>query len=244
MDEPNKATAVEEAAIGPGTAIQGQVDPPSLLEGVEEYDYVEVLNPLSVTFIARTALTTDIKAPMRVSPNNEAAPGLTKSEADIRQVYGFDLRAQAQKAGKTHIITDIPIASGQTLNLMGREAKVVVQQLVTAYLQREGKQHLVANKFERLQVEQRIVQRTGQMRDILGKSPLSIQEQMNTALKHMNDEPVAPAAEGGDSGQVEFPGLNQPDRVGANPSQSDQSQPASDTSGKRNPGRPKAQGSA
>lgn len=239
--ELNKATEIDEEVIGPGSLDQEQVDPPSMLESVGEYHFVTVLNPLSITFIGRAALTTNVSVDMPISQNHQNAPGLTKNENDIRQVYGFDLRAQAQQSGKTHIITNIPIASGQTVNLMGREAKVVVGQLVTALLQREGKKQLVANKHERRAAEDRIVRRIGNTQDLLGDAPLSVQEQLKSALEQLDDNPLKNVTQTKGE-QDEFPGLNQPSTTpaGTDTGQGDQGQHATDPSGKRGQGRSKA----
>jgi hypothetical protein len=230
-----------ETAIGPGALEEAQVDPPSKLEGIGDYNFVEITNPLSVQFIGQAALTTNITTNMPVAQNHADAPGLTKNEQDIRQIYGFDLRAQAQQSGKTHIINRIPINPGQTVRLLGGEARTVLNQLVTAVMQREGKTKLLANKFERRQVEDRLVRRIGNMQDVLGRAPISVQEQLKSALESMDDAPLAQVIK--DEAIEEFPGLSNQGSgtaTGADSGQSNEGEYAPNAPGKRGPGRPKA----
>lgn len=239
MAEPQE---VIETAVGPGSVEELGIDPKPRLEGIGDYNYVELLNPLSVTFIAQVALTTDVSVAMPIGENNPEGAGLTRSENDIRQVYGFDLRAQAQKSGKKHILNRISIESGKTVKLLGGEAKVALNQLVNVVMQREGKGALLANAHERRSVEDRIVQRVGNLQEVMGNAPLSVQEQLKTALETINDQPQR-LIQGADNGSEEFPGLNQDNSVGsgADSRQSDQSQPTPDAPPKRGPGRPPAQ---
>ncbi len=233
-----------ETAIGPGTVAERPGEVKSKLEGIGEQNFVELLNPMSVTFIGQAALTTNINAPMTIGATSEEAPGLTKTENDIRQVYGFDLRAQAQITGKTHILNRIPIESGKTVRLLGSEAKVVLGQMVTAMLQREKKSNLVANPDARREVEERIVQRVGTIASLMGSAPMSVHDQMKTALDAYNEKQEPPKQEES-HGEDEFPGLSDSGpSAGPVPEQSNSGQPASDTPGKRGPGRPKAPASA
>jgi hypothetical protein len=230
------------AIVGPGGDTSEEVDPKPLLEGVGDYNFVEVLNPLSVTFKDQVALTTNINSPMPVGKNHENAPGLTNSENDIRQIYGFDLRAQAQASGKTHVITRISLASGETRRFLGSEAHVIVRHLASALLQREGKTHLLANAHERRRAEERIVQHVGSLMDAMGRSPLSVREQLQTTLDSIEDAPNPQTAQGGSGNEAEFPGLS--DQVGAATAPGDQGQPAPDAPRKRGAGRPAAQTNA
>ncbi len=234
-----KAGPVVETAVGPGAIAQQGVDPKPLLEEVGEFNYVELLNPLSVTFIGQAALTTAITAPMRVGDQNPDGAGITKNENDIRQVYGFDLRSQAQQSGKTHVLNRIPIESGKTVRLLGGEAKVVLGQLTNVYMQRIGKGHLLANAHERRIVEEQIVQRVGDLRTAMAAAPLSVQQQLKSALDSLDDQPGALLEGASSSGETEFPGLEN-NRVGTNSVEGDPSQPAPDDVAKRGPGRPKA----
>lgn len=223
-----------ETAVGPGSIPEQSVDPKPLLEAVGDFNFVEILNPLSVTFIGQAALTTNIQAPMPVGPNNPDGGGQTHNENDIRQIYGFDLRSQAQQSGKTHILNRISIESGKTVRLLGGEAKVVLGQLVNVYMQRIGKGHLLANAHERNIVEKELVQRVGDLRTAMAAAPLSVQQQLKSALDSMEDQPLGTAA-GVANETEEFPGLNNAAGTG----QSDSGQPTSDDAPKRGPGRPK-----
>lgn len=237
MDKNNELEP--QTAIGPGTLTQEETtDPKSLLDGVGDTEYVELLNPLSVAFVAQAALTTNVTAPMHVGKTHEDAPGLTRSENDIRQIYGFDLRAQAQQSGKTHVLKRIPIESGKTIRLLGGEAQVVLRQLTTAVLQREGKNNLIANAHARREVEGRIVQSRGDLMSVLGRSPLSVRDQLQSALDEVSESPSNNVTQG-DTYGPEFPGLNEGSSttVGADSTEGNFSEPTPDTPRKRGKGR-------
>lgn len=238
MDE-SKNPEDLRAVVGPGGDESELVDPKPLLEGVGDYSFVEILNPLNVTFKDQVALTTNINAAMPISPH-EGSASIVKNEQDIRQIYGFDLRAQAQASGKTHIITKISLESGETKRFLGGEAHVIVRHLVSALLQREGKTHLVANMHERRRAEERIVQRVGSLMEAMGNTPLSVRDQLQSTLKQMEDAPNQVIQ--GETNEQEFPGLNHgvPEGVGADSQQNGSDQPTIDASPKRSPGRPKA----
>lgn len=224
-------------AVGPGASPERAEEPKSVLEGISDYNFVEIQNPLTVRFVGQAALTTNINAPMPISANHENAPGLTKNESDIRQIYGFDLRAQAQQSGKTHIINRIPIESGQTIKLLGGEAKVILGQLTSIVMQREGKESLLANMHERRAVEERIVRRIGSLQEELGRAPLSVREQLQTTLNSLNEQPGTQIAQG-DDGEQEFPDLA-PVGAGTDTSQNSSGEAALGTPKKRGPGRRK-----
>lgn len=239
---PNDETPIQATTIGPGAVRRENIQAPSLLEGVKESDYVELINPLSVTFIGRAALTTDVAARVAIGKSSEGdSRDSARLESDIQQLYGLDLRANAAGTGKTHIITDIPLESGKSLRLLGREAKVVVRQLVTTMMQLEGKRRLLANPVARRQAEERIVLKVGSLNQLLGNTPLSIEQQLQASLNKVDDHPGRNIAGEDANGEVPFAGLRQQTAgAGTDTGESDAGESAFEPSGKRSPGRSRA----
>jgi hypothetical protein len=143
----------------------------------------------------------------------------------VRQLYGLELRNPAH-IGKANITNKVPIKSGQTVRLLGNEAQVVVRQLVNEIMSREGNKLLLADPFARRAVEERIIISRGNVADVLGRNPITVQEQLQ-AVKEEEHEAQFP--------QVVIPGatnrLPESDQVGA-------ATGASEQPGKRSPGRP------
>jgi hypothetical protein len=221
--------------IGPGAAPEATTDPKPLLDerGVTEMDFVEILNPLSVTFVGQAALTTNVNASIRIGPAAQDGGGLSHTENDIRSLYGFDMRASAAQSGKTHLINRIPIESGKTVRLLGNEAHVVLRQLVNTVMQREGNGQLLANGVERRKVEERLVQRVGSLQDMMGRAPLSVQEQLKSTLQQLDDANLTgQVTEESASGEQAFPDITRPG-AGADSSQSNESDRATGQSGPR-----------
>lgn len=171
--------------IGPGANVDTRGESPAaLLEGIDDYSFVEVHNPLSVTFIAQVATTVPANAPMRVMSSPEM-PGITQSEGDLRQNYGLSLRNPDNAKGKRHDIQQLPIQAGQTRRMLGGEAQVVVRQLTNAILQREGNGRWLADPHKRREVEERIILRKGSVMEAMGRAPLDVQAQLRQALDGM-----------------------------------------------------------
>lgn len=182
---------------GPGADIDAGVAPLPLLQGSSEYEYVELLNPLSVEFIGMFGVSRPVQAPVNISAVQ--GRGVTQNESDLRTGYGLDLR-NPDHAGRANIVNRVSIKSGATVRLLGNEAQVVIRQLVNEIMAREGNQALIADGYARRQVEERIIISRGNVADVLGRSPVSISEQ----LQAVKDEPDEQA----------FPGVTDARKVG------------------------------
>lgn len=188
MDDQPK---VSDKAAGPGAIDIPGESPAPLLEGASEYEYIEILNPLSVEFIGQFGLSKAANTPIKITTSREA-PGVTKNEEDVRRNYGLDLNNPDHR-GTVHIINKVNIQAGKTIRLLGNEAQVVVNQLVTEIMQRNGDRLLLADPFARNQVEKTIIMSRGYLQDILGSAPVSIQDQLKNALdKESNGEQTFP----------------------------------------------------
>lgn len=204
---------------GPGSIEDTGEAPQPMLYGASEYEYVDILNPLSVTFVGLFGVSRPVNVPMTIGRPTVGV----QTETDVRQLYGLELK-NPDHAGKANITNKVPIKSGQTVRLLGNEAQVVVRQLVNEIMSREGNKLLLADPFARRQIEQRIVMSRGSVADALGRSPISIQEQLQ-AVKEEEREIQFPEV----SIPREFSSPLVPDSSG----QRDDGKPA-----KRSPGRP------
>jgi len=182
VSEEEIKTRDPEQVAGPGAHTERGADIRPLLEKASEYEYVEIQNPLSVEFIGMFGVSRPIQAPVTISSSPDR--GTTFTEADVRNNYGLNLR-NADHQGRANIVNRVSIKSGATVRLLGNEAQVVIKQLVNEIMQREGKQLLLADAFARNEVERRIIISRGSVADILGRSPMSIQEQ----LQQVKEEP-------------------------------------------------------
>lgn len=189
---------LSNAPAGPGAIEEAQVAPKPVLEGANEYEYVTILNPLSVDFYAKVAITRPANMPMEIR-NDGSGGQMTLSEQDVQRNYGLNLRNK-DHVGRVNIINRVHIPAGKTINLLGNEAQVVARQLVTEIMQRENKRLMLADAYQRNLVEQRIVLSRRSVNDILdGNGPVQVQEQLQDAVTNLNtaqelitDEPAFP----------------------------------------------------
>lgn len=193
--QPNEPLDPDMRAAGPGAVEEAQVDVKPLLDGASEYEYVEILNPLPVDFVAKFGVTRAIRGDVRIVTNKET-PTITNDESDIRRNYGLDLRNK-DHTGRANIVNRVTIKSGHTIRVLGNEAQVIVNQLVTEMLQRRGKRLMLADPTQRNLIEQEIIKRRDSVESILGRSPASIQDQLHDAVQpeevefpdaHINEE--------------------------------------------------------
>lgn len=173
----------EELLVGPGSDPDQGEAPRPMLEGASEYEYVEIFNPLSVTFVGMFGVTKPVTVPFKIG----GATAGVKSEADVRQLYGLELKNPLHEAKQVGV-NRVPIKSGQTIRLLGSEAQVVARQLVNEIMQREGMSIKLADPFARSLVEKRIVRRRGTVAEVLGRSPISIQEQLQSVKEETHEE--------------------------------------------------------
>lgn len=172
--------------MGPGSDIQDEVQPEPMLDKTSEYEYVEILNPLSADFPAKVGATKPVNAPLRVY-NNPATPTSIKSESDLanRGLAGFK---NNDHPSSMHLAQQVILKSGQTTRLRGPEAKVVVRQLVNEIMMREGNKERLADLHARNIVEKRIIQRIGNMEEFMQTPVQTVTEQLNNALESSNEE--------------------------------------------------------
>lgn len=182
-------------AAGPGAIEEQGVAPIPLLEGASEYEVVTVFNPLSVDFIGQVGQSKPVAMPFEVRKDGVTST-ITNDENGVRSNYGFNLK-NPDHPSKMPIVNKIRIPSGQTINLLGNEAQVIVRQLVNEILQREKRSLMLADPTARREVEQRIVRTRRSVEEAIGAAPQSVQSQLKESVTKLNEQ---------DNVQ-EFPGL-------------------------------------
>lgn len=201
-------------AAGPGAVDETQISPSSLLDGATDYEYVEVLNPLSVDFIGKFGVDKPVNIPIKLqAPLGTSA--LTVDEASLAANYGLSGFKNADHPSNMRIANTVTLKAGQTLRMRGSEAQVVVRQLVNEMIQREGNKLFIADPKTRNDFEKRVIMKRGSINELMGSAPVSVMEQINSAVKDSNEE--------------EFPGVEERDT--SSPDISEQSE-------SRKPGRP------
>jgi hypothetical protein len=184
--QPNQLVNPVERAAGPGALEETTLDVKPLLNDATEYEYVEILNPLPVDFVAKFATTRQVRGEVRIV-NNPNTPTTTETEADIRRNYGLDLRNK-DHTGKVNIVSRVTIPAGQTIRVLGNEAQVIVNQLVTEIMQRQKKSLMLADPTQRNIIEQEVIKRRDSVESILGAQPRTIQEQLQSAVDLPEEE--------------------------------------------------------
>lgn len=188
------------AVVGPGSQVEVTEDVKPLLEGANEFEYVTVLNPLSDDFRPRVAQDLPVNLPVQI----RAGTGLVQSGGDVTRGYGIDLKNPDFQA-KRRFYNETVIKAGQTINLKGNEAQVVVRQLVNEILQRSGKKRLMADPTLRREVEERVVRGRGSIQDLMEGRLQTPQAQVNAAIDKSNevqDEQAFPDITGGSTDQT------------------------------------------
>ncbi len=195
IDDPTRAPIT---SVGPGTLTAQPEAQPSLLDGVTEYEWVDLFNPLSVTFVAQVASSRPFNAPVRIYQTPGLESGV-RTESDLATQYGLTGFKNKDHPSQVHVPHTIEIASGQTRRLPGNEAQVVLRQIVGHLLQVEGKGLKLADPYERNLAEQRIVRGRGNISDLMSSAPVSVSDQLHNAVEVSNarkEEPVnAPTEE-------------------------------------------------
>lgn len=179
--------------VGPGAVQQDGIAPSPLLEGASEYEFVTVLNPLTVDFAVQVAQDLPVNMPLSV----RSGTTMTQSENDAIRNYGIGKNPDF--VAKKHIMNSTIIESGKTKNFRGSEAQVAVRQIVNEMMQREGKNRFLADPTLRRQYEERIVIGRGNVQELMDNGLSSIQQQTTEALNKSNevhDEPEFPSLTG------------------------------------------------
>lgn len=178
----------DELMVGPGAIVDKGEAPLPLLYGASQYEWVEILNPLSRPFGGTFGMTRPINAPVNITHVN--GQGVTRTEDDVRRNYGLDLRNPDHQA-RTDIVNRVTIPSGKTVILLGNEAQVIIRQLVNTIMQLEGHSLLMADPHARREVEERVIIARGNAAERLGQAPMSVNEQLQ-AVKEETREPEFP----------------------------------------------------
>lgn len=226
MDDTKKLTG-----FGPGLEQERLPVGHSLIEGFDDYKFVEILNPLPGDFHGKVGMTRSIPA-KKAKVNIGSGEDLDQwsevtDERSVRSMYGIDLRNKMSDNGKMHIRQDIVIPAGQTKKLFGSEAQVVAMQLVTAIIQFEGSGS-IADPALREAAEARVIRSTGDIRQTMATIPQSERDQLQVALDQMNDNVIPANTTGTSHEEAEFGGI-----LGGDSGQGNQSQPTVDEPRKR-----------
>ncbi|SRR6266496_2010368 len=179
MDQNNQAA-------GPGAIVENTAEPGSTLDGASEYEYVTIFNPLSVDFVGQVGQSKPVNVPFQIRHDQHTSV-VSLSESAVQQNYGLSLKNKDHPA-KMPIVNRIIIPSGKTRNILGNEAQVIVRQLVTEILQREGKKLHLADFHQRRLVEARVIRGRKSVEEILGAVPQSMTDQLHGAVNTLNEQ--------------------------------------------------------
>lgn len=169
-------------AVGAGAITEDQARPEPLLDRVSEYHYVKVTNPLPMDFIGKVAQSRQINAPLRIVDG--AQKGI---DENTLKAAGLDLKNPDHPQFQ-HVSVNVAIKSGQTINLRGNEAKVIVRQLVNELMAYEGKTIRQGNPAYRREYEEKIVQGIYDVNDLLGENRQSEDLLIKEALEKENEK--------------------------------------------------------
>lgn len=181
----NQAEEEIITSVGPGAIPRQHEQQPSLLDAVTEYEWVDLLNPLSMTFIAQVASSRPVNAPVKIAQTPGLQSGV-RTEADLATQYGITGFKNPAHPSNVHVPHTIQIAPGVTRRFPGNEAQVVLRQLVGYVLQVEGKGLKLADPYERNKMEQRIIRGKGLIQDLMETSAVSVRDQLTAAVDKSN----------------------------------------------------------
>lgn len=200
-----------EMMVGPGAIADVGVAPKPLLEGSSQYEWVELLNPMSRPFGGTFGMSRPTSAsPINITPIQ--GRGVTNNENDLRNNYGLDLR-NPDHQGRADIVNRVTILPGKTVILLGNEAQVIIRQLVNAIMQLEGRSLLLADPHARKEVEERVIVGRGNAAERLGRNPESVNQQLQAVkIEETTIEEAFPTV---DAGSPEDPGTTDPSGIGA-----------------------------
>lgn len=170
------------AVIGPGAEVEQATGIEPLLNGITDFEYVTVLNPMTDDFAVKVAMDVPVSMPYTARTQD----GVTINENQISQTYGVGMRGPDFK-GKQHLSTSMVIRAGETYNFKGPEALVAVRQLVNEIMQRDGNQRLQSDPQLRNQVEQKIIISRGSVQDIMDRNLQSPLSQISDAITKSNE---------------------------------------------------------
>lgn len=168
---------------GPGSVEELGIAPTPLLAGATEYEVVTVLNPLPVDFIGVVGQSKPVNMPFQVRKDG-VTQTISNDEQAVRANYGLNLKNPDHQA-RLPIANKVNIPAGETRNLLGNEAQVIVRQLVTEILQRQGKRLMLADPFQRHEVEKQVVRSRRGVEEVLG-TPQTVQSQLREGVEKLN----------------------------------------------------------
>lgn len=191
--EAPKSTAPLPGSIGPGSLAAPAAEYTPTLEGATRDEVVEILNPMSVDFVARVGVTKTAMMPVRINnPNNTSIQ--TESDLASKGIPGF--RNPDLGGGRVHVANDVPIPAGTTIKQPGDVAQVIVKQLITAIISMRGDKLKIADAETRRNVEREVIMSRRPMSELFGGSGvITVEEQMAAAIEQANkttDEPAFP----------------------------------------------------
>src|SRR5882757_1728138 len=97
-------------SVGPGTLTTKPNAQASLLDGITEHEWVDLLNPLSVSFIAMVASSRPVNAPVRIVQTPGLESGI-RTESDLATQYGLTGFKNNDHPSNVHVPHTIEIAS-------------------------------------------------------------------------------------------------------------------------------------
>jgi len=154
-----------------------QMEPRSILAGVNEHDVVTVHNPLDTEFtgrVARSVVTRAQSSPQHQTGNSQADAFLSQIKPD-------------GPGSVAHVQQQIVLQPGQTMRMPGDVARVVVRQLVKELMQRKGAKKRMADPMAVMQFEKEVVLDHQNMLENM--SVESAEQRLTRQLDELNDTP-------------------------------------------------------
>lgn len=168
------------------------MEPTSILENITEHDVVTVKNPFDELFEAKIARSVITRRPNNYTPptGNSAADAFTQNIQNGISAGGHQSMA--------HVQQKLPLQPGQILRLPGDVARVVVNQIVREYMQRQSRQQkektkaknvamLMADPEAYMTVERMVVQHSESMLSDL--SVETVEQRLDRQLNDLNKTP-------------------------------------------------------
>ncbi len=171
--------------VGPGAILETQAEYEPTLNNATRDEVVEILNPMTVDFMARVGVTKTTMMPVRINnPNNTSIK--TESDLAAKGIPGF--RNPDKGGGIIHVANPVPIPAGQTIKQPGDVAQVIVRQLITAVISMRGLQLKISDPETRRKVENEVIISRRPMSELFGAGgPITVEEQMTAAIEKAND---------------------------------------------------------
>ena len=171
--------------IGPGAVLETQAEYEPALNNATRDEVVEILNPMTIDFMAKVGVTKTAMMPVRINnPNNTSI----KTEADLaaKGIPGF--RNPDKGGGVIHVANSVPIPAGQTIKQPGDVAQVIVRQLITTVIALRGDKLKISDPETRRKVESEVIISRRPMSELFGAGgPITVEEQMRAAIEKAND---------------------------------------------------------